>query len=190
MRAFLIVVIAGALYACSKPAPPEDPKVRGDYLVAIGGCHDCHSPKIFAPNAAPEPDKARLLSGHPADGSTPEVPTGVLGPDQWGALTNPHLTAWAGPWGISYAANLTPDKTGLGDWTAEMFMQAMRTGKHAGGGRPVLPPMPWYNYARMSDDDLRAVFAYLKSLPPIANQVPAPVPPPAPPPSAEPPASK
>ena len=58
-------------------------------------------------------------------------------------MTNGHVTAWAGPWGVSYAANLTPDKrTGIGAWTADQFIKTMRTGKHLGVGRPVLPPMP------------------------------------------------
>jgi len=55
------------------------------------------------------------------------------------AMTNGHLTARAGPWGVSYAANLTPNKrTGLGGWTADQFIRTMRTGKHLGVGRPVL----------------------------------------------------
>jgi len=170
-----------SLAACTKapaptPTPQADPVARGSYLATMGGCHDCHTPKVFSAEG-PAPDRSRLLSGHPADAVLPAVPAEVLGPERWGAITNAHLTAWAGPWGISYSANLTPDKTGLADWTAENFIQAMRTGKHAGAGRPILPPMPWFNYATMTDEDLRAVFAYLQSLPPIANKVPEPVPP-------------
>jgi mono/diheme cytochrome c family protein len=174
MRTLVLIVLAGALCACNKPA--DDPLKRGQYLVTMGGCHDCHTPKVFREGKM-DLDKARLLSGHPGDASLPDVPANVIGPDQWGALTNAHLTAWAGPWGITYSANLTPDKTGLGEWQAETFIQAMRTGKHAGVGRPILPPMPWFNYAQMTDEDLRAVFAYLRSLPPIANKVPDPQPP-------------
>lgn len=149
---------------------------RGAYLVNVGGCNDCHSPKVLT-DAGPVPDKTRLLSGHRANAKLPAIPAGVIGGDQWGAITNTELTAWAGPWGVSFAANLTPDATGLASWTPENFIQAMRTGKHAGVGRAILPPMPWFDYAKMSDADLRAVFAYLKSLPPISNAVPAPVPP-------------
>lgn len=169
----------GATVACTKQEPRtvEVPLVeRGAYLVNIGGCNDCHTPKLFA-EAGPEPDQSRLLSGHPANAKLPPVPPGVIGPDQWGAIANNDLTAWAGPWGVSYAANLTPDATGLGSWTPESFVGAMRTGKHLGVGRPILPPMPWMDYAKMTDEDLRAVFTYLKSLPPISNTVPAPVPP-------------
>ena len=150
---------------------------RGAYLATIGGCHDCHTPKVLTAGG-PVPDTQRLLSGHPAGERLPPVPAGVIGGmGDWGAVTNNHLTAWAGPWGVSYAANLTPDASGIANWTADMFIQAMRSGKHMGNGRPILPPMPWANYATMPDEDLRAVFAYLKSLPPIRNAVPAPLPP-------------
>ena len=85
-------------------------------------------------------------------------------------------TAFAGPWGTSFTANLTPDdETGLGKWTAETFIATLRTGRHEGKGRPLLPPMPWPMIRTLTDEDLRAVFAYLQSLPPIRNRVPAPV---------------
>ncbi len=146
---------------------------RGKYLVTFGGCHDCHSPKVKG-----EPDAKRLLSGQPATEKLAGVPTGLIAPDKWGALTNNHLTAWVGPWGVSFAANLTPDReTGLGNWTPEMFVAAMRTGKNRGTGRAILPPMPWVMYKDMADADLRAIFAYLQSLPAIKNLVPAPLPP-------------
>jgi len=88
------------------------------------------------------------------------------------------LTAWAGPWGVSYAANLTPDKrTGLGAWTADQFIKTMRTGKHLGVGRPLLPLMPMAAIAALTDADLRALFAWLRSIKPIENQVPQPSPP-------------
>ena len=176
----LIGAVLVASVACTRQDSPRttdtDPVKRGLYLVNVAGCGDCHSPKIYT-QSGPEPDKSRLLSGHPANAKLPPVPAGVIGPDRWGAIANNDLTAWAGPWGISYAANLTPDASGLKSWTPDIFIQAIRTGKHAGVGRDILPPMPWMDYAQMTDDDLRAVFAYLKSLPPIANIVPPPVPP-------------
>ncbi|HEY1461040.1 MAG TPA: hypothetical protein VGH59_13395 [Casimicrobiaceae bacterium] len=93
-------------------------------------------------------------------------------------MTNGDFTAWAGPCGISFAANLTPDKaTGLGGWTAEQFIQSTRTGKHLGVGRPILPPMPIASLATLTDADLKAIFAYLKSIKPISNQVPPSLPP-------------
>lgn len=154
-----------------------DPVKRGEYLVTIGGCNDCHSPKIFTA-MGPIPDSSRLLSGHPANEKTPEVPAGVIAPDKWGGLFSNQFTAWAGPWGVSFAANLTPDQvTGIGAWNETVFIQAMTTGKHMGTGRPILPPMPWQTIGMLKDDDLKAMFAYLKSLKPIDNMVPPPIPP-------------
>ena len=146
---------------------------RGQYLVTICACNDCHSPKLMTP-MGPMPDTSRLLSGHPAGDSLPSVPPGLIAPapDKWGAITNNHLTAWVGPWGTSFTANLTPDvETGLGSWTEDMFVHAIRTGKHMGTGRQILPPMPWPMYGQMTSEDLSAVFAYLKSLPPVSNAV-------------------
>jgi mono/diheme cytochrome c family protein len=150
---------------------------RGEYLANFGGCNDCHTPKVMSPQG-PVPDRSRLLSGHPQDETVPPVPAGALTPGGWMAMTNGHLTAWAGPWGVSYAANLTPDpRTGLGGWTADVFIKTMRTGKHLGVGRPLLPPMPFAEIAALTDADLRALFAWLQSIKPIENQVPQPSPP-------------
>ena len=131
----------------------------------------------MGPNG-PEADMTRELSGNPQTEKLAAVPPGLIAPDKWLTIVNNHLGAWAGPWGVSFAANLTSDKeTGLGSWSLEMFVNAIRTGKHQGTGRPILPPMPWYWYREMTDDDLKAVFAYLQSLPPIKNVVPEPLPP-------------
>jgi mono/diheme cytochrome c family protein len=145
---------------------------RGKYLVTFAGCNDCHTPFKLGP-MGPEPDMSRQLSGHPSALVMPPPPA-LNGPWVWaGAGTN---TAFAGPWGISYTANLTPDKeTGLGNWTQEQFLLALRTGRHEGKGRPILPPMPWRFISTLTDDDLKAVFAYLQSIPAIANKVPSPV---------------
>ncbi len=144
---------------------------RGEYLVKFGDCSACHTPLKFGEHG-PEPDMTKFLSGHPAN---TKLPPPDLKPGPWFAATA-GMTAWAGPWGISYSANLTPDKnTGLGIWTEDMFINAMRAGKHMGSGRPILPPMPWQASASLSDEDLKAVFAYLRSLPPINNNVPAPL---------------
>ncbi|HEY4490970.1 MAG TPA: diheme cytochrome c-553 [Acidobacteriota bacterium] len=150
---------------------------RGRYLAHIGACHDCHSPKVFT-DKGPVPDESRLLSGHPSNDKVPPVPAGTIGPNGWGAMANNHFTAWAGPWGVSFTANLTADpETGLGSWTEDMFMKAIRTGKHMGEGRDILPPMPWPEYRNFTDDDLKAIFAYLRTLKPIKNAVPDPIPP-------------
>ena len=143
---------------------------RGEYLVTIGGCNDCHTPLKMGPNG-PEPDMSRALSGHPEFMPMPEAPKLPAGPWQWtGAATN---TAFAGPWGVSFARNLTPEQlTGTGIWTEEMFIKTLRTGKHWGVSRPILPPMPWQNYAKATDEDLKSIYAYLRTLKPIKNQVP------------------
>jgi len=142
---------------------------RGAYLVAIGGCNDCHTPLKMGPKG-PEPDMSRMLSGHPQELVMPEPPASK-GPWVWaGAGSN---TAFAGPWGVSYARNLTPDPvSGLGIWDEAMFVKTMRTGRHMGVSRPILPPMPWQNLNAMKDEDLKSVFAYLRSIKPIRNEVP------------------
>lgn len=175
---FMLLVLGCVCNAADQPAANASQIERGKYLVTIGVCDDCHSPKIMT-DKGPVPDESRRLSGHPHDMKVSEYPAGVV-PEKWGAAGNDFFTAWAGPWGISFAANLTPDeKTGLGSWTPDMFRNAIRNGKHMGTGRPILPPMPWPNFREMTDDDLNAVFAYLRTLKPISNAVPDPVPPPA-----------
>lgn len=165
---------AVALHAADDAASKQKRIERGKYLVDVVGCHDCHSPKTFTPEGIPHPDMSKALSGYSGT-KLPAVDKSALVPGNW-YLMSPDLTAYAGPWGISYAVNITPDdQTGIGLWTEEVFIQAMRTGKHMGNGRQILPPMPWMYYANASDDDLKAIFAYLKSLPPIKNMVPAPV---------------
>ena len=145
---------------------------RGKYLVEVAGCAHCHTPLKMGPQG-PEPDAARMYSGHPSNAELPPPP--ALPPGPWNAITG-GMTAWAGPWGISYAANLTSDKEmGLGAWDEEMFVAALRTGKHLGMGRDILPPMPHYPTA--SEEDLKAMFAYFMTVPPISNEVPEPAPP-------------
>ena len=177
-------VMATVLVTRAKPAPStpttKERIARGQYLVTIGGCNDCHTPWVMGANG-PAPDESRMLSGHPANVEMPKVAMSD-GPWLWrGAVTN---TAFAGPWGVSYARNLTPDDvTGIGIWSEEMFMNTIRSGKHWGVGRPILPPMPWFNYAKATDEDLRSIYAYLRSIKPVRNEVPDAIvaPPPAPP---------
>jgi hypothetical protein len=122
----------------------------------------------------PEMDMSRALSGHPQQLAMPPAP--AIPPGPWGLTGAATMTAWAGPWGVSFTANLTPDKeTGLGDWTEEMFIATMKTGRHQGKGRALLPPMPYFNLKALSDEDIKSVFAYLQSLPPVSNRVPAPI---------------
>lgn len=167
-------------------APGQDPKAaskpdaariaRGEYLVKTMGCHDCHTPHKLGPKG-PERDMARALTGHPENLKMPSPPKLAEGP--WAWVGSGTMTAFAGPWGVSFTANLTPDpETGLGNWTEDMFMTAMRTGRHEGKGRPILPPMPYFVVSELVDDDMRALFAYLKSLKPVKNRVPQPIDPP------------
>jgi hypothetical protein len=149
---------------------------RGSHLVASMGCNDCHTPWKMGANG-PEPDMSRALTGHPEQiGALPLAAHAVDGPWVWSAAgTN---TAFSGPWGVSYAANLTPDQnTGLGIWTEEMFIKAIRTGRHMGVSRPINPPMPWPAFRNATDKDLQAIYAYLRSLKPVTNHVPDYVPP-------------
>lgn len=163
----------------SRPLPAAVRKQveRGGYLVRAMACADCHTPLKMGANG-PEPDLARGLSGHPEQMQLPPVPQ-AQGPWLWGgAATN---TAFWGPWGVSYAVNLTPDAdTGIGNWRAAEFIAAVRSGKHLGVSRPILPPMPWQGLGQLDDADLRAVFAYLQAQPPVRNRVPQPQPPAAP----------
>ena len=176
-RMALVTVLAAsaALFSLAGKAPQEQNAriERGRYLVQFAGCSDCHTPlKVTA--KGPEPDFSRLFSGHPEE---MKLPSPNLAPGPWFAATV-GMTAWAGPWGISYASNLTPDtNTGIGIWTEAMFLKAMKTGRHMGNGREILPPMPWQNFSHLRDDDVKAIFAYLKSLPPVRNRIPEPVPP-------------
>ncbi len=171
----LLLLVAAACGRTAAPppaaAPAESPAERGAYLVKIAACNDCHTPFVMGPNG-PEPDMTRMLSGHPEAMvmGPPPAPDASGGWLWTGAATN---TAFAGPWGVSYAFNLTPDQnTGLGIWTEDMFVRSIREGKHMGTSRPILPPMPWPMYRNMTDDDLKAVYAYLRTIPPVTNHVP------------------
>lgn len=185
--ALLATLVAPALSAgpAASPAAPVAAKpaltveqARGQYLVNTAGCIDCHTPLKLGPRG-PEPDMSRHLSGHP-EGITLAPPTMPEGP--WMMIASATGTAFAGPWGVSFSANLTPDPdTGLGLWSARDFRQTIRTGRHLGRGRELLPPMPVPVYNHFTDADLDAVFAYLKTLPAVKNKVPEPIAPPAPP---------
>ncbi len=148
---------------------------RGEYLVTIGLCHDCHTPLVQGPDG-PAPDMKRALSGHPQE---IVIRAPAIVPEPWSGAMSPTLTFWSGPWGVSFTANLTPDpETGvLRDFTEQQFIQTMRTGRHQGQGRRILPPMPWPWIGKMTDDDLKAVFAYLQQIPAVKNKVPDPIPP-------------
>lgn len=163
---------AAAKSGAAQSRPAGGAVARGKYLVEIAGCHDCHTPQKMGANGL-EPDMSRMLAGHPGDRTLPPPPA-PSGP--WIVSSIDSNTAFAGPWGISYTRNLTPDKdTGLGAWTEQQFVETIRNGRQQGRGRQILPPMPWPVYRNMTDTDLKAVFAYLRSIPAVSNKVPDPV---------------
>ncbi len=163
---------AGAVGRSGKAPGPGDRVARGRYLVQLGGCNDCHTPwKRDAELGVMVSDTTRLLSGHPA---AAEDPASAFAPPDM-LVADATMTGFRLAFGTVYAANLTPDRdTGLGTWTEDLFIRTMRTGRHLGAGRPILPPMPWFSLRGLTDDDLRAVFAYLRSIPPVHNPVPDP----------------
>lgn len=133
--------------SCATAEPPatvaakQDPVARGRYLVTIMSCNDCHTPGYFYG----APDTNRMLSGSDV--------------------------GWVGPWGVVRARNLTPDTaTGIGKWTIEQIVTALRTGNTPDGVQ-LAPIMPWMNYADVLDqDDAVAIATYLKSLPPVTHK--------------------
>ncbi len=148
----------------------------GKYIVSTSGCSDCHTPKIFTPTG-PTFDTTRLLSGFPQGEKLPALDVKFVAPGNWVAV-EVNSASWVGPWGISYASNLTPDNaTGIGTMTEEMFIKTLREGNYMGVGRPLLPPMPWQVIGQKTDQDLKAIYAYLQSIKPIHNEVPQPTPP-------------
>ena len=170
-----LVVAASFARGAEPPASAGEQLARGTYLVTVAGCNDCHTPMKMT-TEGPKPDMDRMLSGHPETLVMTPAPT--LPPGPWlmtAAVTN---TAFAGPWGVSFTANLTPDReTGLGKWTVRNFSETIRTGRHLGRGREILPPMPIPMYKNFTDADLAAIFSYLQSIPAVKNRVPEPRPP-------------
>ncbi len=176
----LALVAAPALNAADMKADAKkEAQIKlGEHLVKSIGCADCHSPKLMGPNG-PEPDPSHFLSGHPADQKLPPAPP-ATGP--WMVAAAGDLTTWSGPWGTSFTRNLTPDNdTGLGKWTEQNFIDTIRSGRELGKGRALLPPMPWQPFSNLTDEELKAIYAYLRTIPAIKNPVPEPIPPAAPP---------
>jgi hypothetical protein len=173
---FAVFIAVSILAPAAAGAQDKNTQIKhGEYLVTTGMCHDCHTPLVMGPDG-PAPDMKRALSGHPQDMA---VTAPAQKSEPWIGGFIGTLTAWSGPWGVSFAANLTPDpETGrLNGYTEEQFIKAMRTGRHKGQGREILPPMPWPWVGKRTDDELKAMFAYLRSVPPVKNKVPDPIPP-------------
>ena len=191
MRTFIVTIfiitaaLSVAVVACNTSSgKPSGPLVkidsaariaRGEYLVNAIGCDDCHSPKRMGANG-PEIIPELRLSGFPHNGHLPPVDT--TGVKKGWVLFAPDLTGAVGAWGASFAGNITSDGSGIGNWTEENFIRALREGKYKGleNSRPLLPPMPWIAYKNLSDEDLKSIFAYLKTTKPVHNVVPAPRP--------------
>lgn len=178
----VILFLAAAIYLSPEAQTQsngerEKSAARGKQLMIEGNCNYCHTPNLVTTEGT-LPDPRRTLSGHPADADTPELPEVEIGSDGWleflGTLDN---TVWAGPWGLSFSTNLTPDPgTGIGKWTEKIFIETIRSGRHVSLRRDILPPMPWQDYGGLSDRDLKAIFTYLMTLEPVVNPVPKPIP--------------
>lgn len=152
----------------------------GENLVKVGGCNDCHTPKKMGPNG-PETDMSLMLSGHPAQMPPPDFDSKEAAKKN--LIVTQTFTSWIGPWGTTYAPNLTSDSTGIGNWKEEQFVKCLHEKKWMGldNTRPLMPPMSLMPVTEMSEDELKAIFAYLKTTPAIKNVAPqaALLPPPA-----------
>lgn len=174
---FLIMVSIAFLISCKNKNEEETDldlltKIKkGEELVTVARCNDCHTPYVKTKGSYIL-DRNRLLSGHPENIKITAIPQYDPESDKWiEFLYSIDSTTRAGEWGVSFAANLTPDKeTGLGKWTNEQFINAIRTGMTHGNN--ILQPMPWSDYAKLSDDELSAIYYYLRSLKPVKNKVP------------------
>lgn len=143
------------LWADASPAQPRQDRpggertprregsvARGRYLVQIMDCGGCHTGGALVG----QPDPKRYLAGSDI--------------------------GFAGPWGVAYPSNLTPDsETGLAAWTDEQIIQAIRAGKGR-DGQQLAPIMPWASYAALTDRDARAIVAYLRSIAPVKFAAP------------------
>jgi cytochrome c553 len=180
----IMVLTATVFVACQDSSAANKKEVamtkaemvkRGAYLVNTMGCDDCHSPKQMGPNG-PELIPELRLSGYPSNRPLTQPDTNVVRKG-W-MLFSDDLTTAVGAWGQSFAANLTSDATGTGNWKEEQFIKAIREGKYKGldNTRPLLMPMPWFVYKNLTDDDLKSIFAFLQTTDPVKNVVPAPRP--------------
>jgi mono/diheme cytochrome c family protein/uncharacterized protein YjiS (DUF1127 family) len=147
LRIFALLAIAGSLFAVFSDAGyAQTAQIkRGEYLVTLGGCNDCHTPGYFFG----KPDTARLLGGSEVGFAIPDL-------------------------GVFHGPNLTPDPdTGLGNWSADEIVAAITKGQRP-DGRILAPIMPWHAFAKLTRQDAYAIVAFLKSLPPVRNKVPGP----------------
>ncbi len=145
LPALAAMALACAGLSSITPAAAQTPVERGRYLANLAGCSHCHTPGHFLGKV----DMTRALGGS-------DVGFGI-----------PNLGVFVGP-------NLTPDKaTGLGRYTDAEVTTLLRTGTRP-DGRILAPAMPWREYSTLTDADMKALIAYLRSLKPISNAVPGP----------------
>jgi mono/diheme cytochrome c family protein len=145
-------------------------------IMAAASCTPASKPAENAVAAKEDPlarGKRLVFTSGCVDCHTPGSLYGA--PDTTRLLSGSEL-GWQGPWGVSFPRNLTPDSTGLASWSEDDIVKAIRTGVRP-NGTPLLPPMPWPDFARMTDEDAHAIAAYLKSLPPVKHLMPETVPP-------------
>jgi len=193
-RLFIGLVLLFVLGACGskvEPAPERDSNgeeqeevyrkyniERGKMLVELGGCSQCHTPKIKTPLGY-KPDKDRFLSGFPQDQELPDLPYAeIVAGETEKTFYTTDATVWVGRWGVSFAANLTPDpETGIGNWNENDFINIFRQKRHFGQDSQVSSPMPLNVYSQLGFFELRSIFVYLQTIPPVSNDVPTRIPP-------------
>jgi mono/diheme cytochrome c family protein len=144
---FKTVVAVLAVLCAPVASLAADPAAvaRGKYLVTIASCHDCHTPGYFLG----KPDMARFLGGSEVGFDMPGL-------------------------GVFHGPNLTPDKeTGLGSWTDKQVVEAIQQGKRP-DNRMLAPIMPYHAFANLTKQDVDAIVAFLRSIPPVKNKVPGP----------------
>ncbi len=129
----------------TKPAS-SDRVAYGRYLATIGGCGECHTPLDESRN----PLLDRAFSG----GQVFAMPGGA----------------------VARTANLTPHETGIGMWTEDQFVERFARFRDAAAFAPVATgqantPMPWGPYSGMTDEDLGAIYSFLRTVPPVSNRV-------------------
>ena len=167
----LLAFIVSFTFACEQKKKvsefsEEEIKI-GETLVLEARCNFCHTPNLGEYNS----ENKKLLSGHPSSSKIPEIPKVPIGSQQWMEfVSNLESTVWIDRNTIVFSANITPDKeTGIGNWDVDTFITTIRTGKHPGWRKDLKKPMPWLEYATLSNDKLTAIFAYLTSIPPVKN---------------------
>ena len=170
---FLSILIITSTVSCKnisdKTQYSQQQVQTGETLVAQGKCNFCHTPD--------DAIDGKILYGHPANDKIPKIPNVPFGSQQWEEyVANLDSTVWIAGDKIVFSANITPDKkTGIGTWSEEDFINTIRTGTHPGWKKDLNNPMPWLEYAKLSNEQLTSIYAYLMSLQPVNNKVPSPI---------------